>query len=205
MHAGAPQLLQRGLLPHRHLDHAGAAHVEGGLAVDHDHEIGQGRQVGRSRRGRPEENAHLRHHARQLDLVVEDPSGVEATGEDLDLLGDPPAGGVDQIHHGNLQARRLLLDAHDLLHGLLAPGAGLHRVVVGHDADGAPAHRSHARDDAIRRGVRLFGAREEPVLLELRARIEQEREPVADEELALGLQLVAVADVSLLDAPRSRA
>src|SRR5437899_12668744 len=76
------------------------------------------------------------------------------------------------------------LDAHDLLHGLLAPRAGLHRVVIGHDADGAAADSPDPRDDAVGRCVGLLGAREEPVLLELGAGVEEELQSVPDEELA---------------------
>ena len=46
------------------------------------------------------------------------------------------------------------------------------------------------------------GAGEQPVLLELGAGIEEELEPVADEELALRAELVAVPGVALLD-PRA--
>src|SRR5262249_57383642 len=46
----------------------------------------------------------------------------------------------------------------------------------------------------------LLAAREEEVLLELRSRVEEEAEAIADEELAFFLQLVAVLDVALLDA-----
>src|SRR5918996_79541 len=74
-----------------------------------------------------------------------------ASRKDLDLLRDPAARGVDQIQHRGLQARRPFLDAHDLEDRLLAPRAGLHGVVVGHDADGAPADGPDAGHDAIRR------------------------------------------------------
>ena len=125
---------------------------------------------------------------------------MEATGEDLDLLGDAAAGGVDEIEHRHAEPGGLLLDAHDLEHGLLAPGSRLDRVVVGHDAHGAAAHAADAGHDAVGRRVGLLVAGEQPVLLELAAGIEEELEAVADEELALGAQLVAVAGVALLDA-----
>ena len=48
-------------------------------------------------RRRAEEDADLGNHAGELDLVVEDAAGVEAAGEDLDLLGDAPARRVDQV------------------------------------------------------------------------------------------------------------
>src|SRR4030095_15031448 len=94
---------------------------------------------------------------------------------------------------------RLLLDAHDLLDRLLAPRAGLDRVVVGHDADGTAADRAAAGEHAGGGRVGLGIAGEQPVLLELGARIEEELEPVAHEELALGAELVAIAGMALLD------
>src|SRR4029453_783068 len=94
---------------------------------------------------------------------------------------------------------RLFLDAHDLLDRLLAPRAGLDRVVVGHDADGTASDRADAGDNAVGGRVGLDIAGEQPVLLELGAGIEEELEPVAHEELALGPKLVAVAGVALLD------
>ena len=165
VHARAAELLERRLLADGHLHHARAAHVERGLAVDHDDEVGQRRQIRRAGRRRPEQDAHLRNHAGELDLVVEDPAGVEAAGKDLDLLGDAPAGGVHQVEHRHAQARGLFLDADDLEHGLLAPGAGLHRVVVGHDADGAAADGADAGHHAVGRRVVLLVAGEQPLLL----------------------------------------
>jgi hypothetical protein len=200
VHARAAQLLERGLLPDGHLDHPGRADVETGLAVHHDDEIGERGKIRRARRRGTEEDAHLRHHARELDLVVEDAPRVIAPGEDLDLLRDPPTGGVDQIDERDLQALGALRNADDLLDGFLAPRPRLHRVVVGHDADGAAAHRAHAGDDAVGGRVRLLVSGEQEVFLELGAGIEQEAETVADEELALVLQLVAVLEVALLDA-----
>jgi hypothetical protein len=129
---------------------------------------------------------------------------VIAPREDLDLLRDAPARGVHHVDEGNLQALRALLDADDLLYRLLAPGSRLDGVVVGHHADGAAADRAHARHHAVGGRVRLLVAGEEEVLLELGAGVEQESEAVADEELPLFLQLVAVLEVTLLDGRASR-
>jgi len=199
VHARAAQLLQRRLLADGHLDHARAAHVERGLALHHDHDVGQRRQIGRARRRRAEENAHLGDHARELDLVVEDTPGVEPPRKDLDLLGYAPARGVHHIKEGHAQPCGLFLDPHDLLDCLLAPRACLDRVVVGHDADRPPPDLPNPGDHAVGGGVGLGGAGEQPVLLEVAAGIEEELQPVTDEELALRAKLVAVLRVALLD------
>src|SRR5262249_21157562 len=72
--------------------------------------------------------------------------------------------------------------------------------IVGHHADGPAEDRADSGDDAVGRRLGLAGAGEEPVLLELGPGVEQKIEPVADEELALGSELVAVLDVPLTDA-----
>ena len=123
-----------------------------------------------------------------------------AAGEYADLLGDAGARRVDEVDQRDLEARRLLLDADDLLDRLLAPGAGLHREVVRHHADRPAEHRADARDHAVGGQVGLGGAGEEPVLLELGAGVEEEAEALADEELAFRPELVAVLDVPLPDA-----
>ena len=46
---------------------------------------------------RPEEDADLGNDPGELDLVVEDAAGVEAAGEDLDLLRDAPPRRVDEV------------------------------------------------------------------------------------------------------------
>src|SRR5439155_876961 len=101
-----------------------------------------------------------------------------------------------------------LLDADDLEDGLLAPRAGLDRVVVGHDAHGLAADLADARHDAVGGRLRLLVAREEPILLELRAGIEQQLEAIAHEHLAFGPALAERrergAGIGLAVAPRLR-
>ena len=125
---------------------------------------------------------------------------MEPAGEDLDLLRDAAARGVHEVQQRHLEALSPLLDADDLGHRLLPPGAGLDRVVIGHDADGAPPDTTHAGHHTVGGGVGFLIAREEEVFLELGPGIEEELEPVAYEELALLGQLGAVLGVALLDA-----
>jgi hypothetical protein len=121
-------------------------------------------------------------------------------GEDLDLLGNASPRRVDQVEQRDAEPLRALLDADDLLHRLLAPRAGLHRVVIGHDAHGATADPAHPGDDTVSGRVRLLVAGKEKVLLEVRSRIQQEPEAIPDEELPFLLELGPVLDVPLLDA-----
>src|SRR6266436_1018722 len=200
VHARAAQVLERDLLAHGHLDHARRADIEARFSVHHDHAVGQRREIRRSGRRRSEEDAHLRHHARELNLVVEDASGVEAAREDLDLLRNPSPRGVHEVEQRHLKPLGPLLNAHDLGHGLLTPGAGLDRVVIGHDADRAAADPADAGHHTVRGSIGLLVAREEEVFLELGPGIEEQVEAIADEELAFFRELVAVLGVALLDA-----
>ena len=91
VHAGAAHLLERDPLADDHLGHAGRAEVHRRVALDHDHDVAEARDVGAAGRRRPEQAADLRHLARQPHLVVEDPPGAAAAGEQLDLVGDAGA------------------------------------------------------------------------------------------------------------------
>jgi hypothetical protein len=202
VHARPAELLEGRLLADGHLDHPRRSYVEACLAVDHDYAIGERGEICRARGRRPEEDADLGDHAGKLDLIVEDAAGVEAARKDFDLFGDPSPRRVDQVEQRDAKPLRALLDAHDLLHRLFAPGAGLHRVVIGHDAHGAAADPADPGDDAVSGRVRLLVAGEEEVLLEVRSRIQQKPEAISDEELSFLLELGPVLDVPLLD-PRA--
>ena len=153
MHARAAHLLERHLLADHHLGHARRAEVHRRVLVDHEDDVAERRDVRAARRRRPEQQANLRHGARQPHLVVEDAPRVPPPGKHVDLVGDARARRVDQIEQRDAQPPRRLLDAHDLLDGARAPRPGLDRRVVGHDRDRAPVHAADARDDAVGRQI----------------------------------------------------
>jgi hypothetical protein len=193
VHLRAAHLLERELLADDHLGHPRRAEVHRGVAVAHDHDVAEGGDVGAAGRARAEQHADLRDGAGELHLVEEDPASVAAAREHLHLLGDAGARRVDEVDHRHAVRERGLLDAEDLLDGLRAPGAGLHRRVVGHERDGAAADRPHAGHDPV--GAEALGlpVREQRVLGE-GARVEQPRDPLAHGQLALlgGLRPVAL-------------
>src|SRR5262249_15306374 len=83
--------------------------------------------------------------------------------------------------------------AHDLLDRPRAPGAGLDRGVVRHDGDRAPVHAPDAGDDAVGREVARERVDEQAVLDPFRMiAVEQARDPVAAEQLALLRVLLVV-------------
>ena len=103
VHLRPAHLLQRHLLADHHLRHPRRAQVHRGVALAHDHDVAEGRDVGAAGGARPEQQADLRHLAGEPHLVVEDAAGAAAAGEHLHLVGDPRPGRVDQVDHRHLQ------------------------------------------------------------------------------------------------------
>ena len=191
MHAGATHLLQRDLLADDLLGHAGRAQVHRRVALHHEHQVAERGDVRPAGGGGAEQAADLGHPTREAHLVEEDAPRTSPAGEELDLVGDAGAGRVDQPHHGQLVAQRVLGQAHDLLDGARPPRAGLDGGVVGHDAHGTAVHQPPPGDHAVRGQV--VGGRQrvgqQPVLHE-GPRVQQQRQAVAHEQLALAGQLV---------------
>ena len=156
VHARAAHLLQAHPLTDHHLGHARRAQIHRSVALAHDHHVAECRYVGAAGSAGPEQHAHLRNHARQAHLVVEDSARAAAAREHLHLLGYARARRVDQVHQWCAQGQRSLLHAQDLLHRLRPPRAGLDRGIVGHQRDWPAIERAHA-------GHHPLGA--EPILL----------------------------------------
>ena len=192
MHPRAAHLLEGDLLADHHLGHARRAEVHRRVALAHDHDVAERRDVGAAGSARPEQHADLRHDARELDLVVEDPPRAAAAGEHLHLLGDPRARRVHEVDHRDLERQRAFLDAQDLLDRLRPPRAGLDRGVVRHQRHRPPVDRPHAGHDAVRAETVLVPVREQRLLGE-RALVQQQRHALAHRELALLERLLAVA------------
>ncbi len=184
MHLSPAHLLQGGLLPGHHLDHPVAAQVHRRIAFDHHHHVAERRDVGPAGCARPEQRAHLRDRAGGLDLVVEDLPGAAATGEQVDLVGDPGAGRVHQVDHRDSGGVGPLDDPDDLLDGPGSPRAGLDRRVVGHQADPPSVDGRGPGDDAVRgqtHGERIG----ELAVLDERSVVDESAHPLPGEQLAL--------------------
>ena len=199
MHARAAHLLERHLLADHLGRHPRRAEVHRRVALDHEHDVAERRDVRTARGRRAEQATHLRHPAREPHLVGEDPARAAPPREELDLVGDARAGGVDEVHDGELVLQRGLGEAHDLLDGARAPRSGLHRRVVGHHADRTTVDPADTGHHAV--GGKIVGERVgEQRVLDERAVVEQPREPVAHEQLVRRRELAAV----LLQIPRER-
>ena len=192
VHAGATHLLERGDLADDHLGHARRAEVHRGVAVDHEHDVAERRDVGAAGRRRAEQAADLRDLPGQADLVVEDPPGAAAPGEQLHLVGEAGAGRVDEPEDRHLLVDRRLRGPDHLLDGACPPRAGLDHRVVGDDDDRHAFDRPPSGDDAVGRecpavvGGVVVG--EQPILDE-RPRIEEQVDTFAGGQLVLPADL----------------
>ena len=184
VHPRAAHFLQRCLLADDHLDHPGAAEIHRGVAVDHCHEIAERRDVGAARRGRAEQRAHLRDRARRADLGMKDLARSAPAGEHLDLVSNPRSGRVDQVNHRQPRVIRPLDHADDLLDGARAPGACLHRRVVGHERNWPPVDGGGSGDHPVGRQSARQHVGERAVLGEA-ASVDKQLDPVPGEEFAL--------------------
>ncbi len=188
MHPGTAHLLQGDLLADHHLGHPGRTEIHRGILLDHDHQVGEGGDVGPAGGRGPEQAADLRHLARELDLVAEDPPRPAAAREELHLIGDPGTGGVDEPEDRQFLAERRLGDPDDLLHRPRAPAAGLHRRVVGDHQRRPALDQAAAGDHTVGGQIAGQGIGQLPVLDE-GALVEEQRDPVPDEQLVLAVQL----------------
>src|SRR5215212_8312462 len=84
VHPRAAHLLECDSLADHHLGHPRRAEVHRRVAVAHDHDVAEGRDVGAAGGARAEQDADLRDGARQLHLVEEDAAGVAPAREHLD-------------------------------------------------------------------------------------------------------------------------
>jgi hypothetical protein len=122
---------------------------------------------------------------------VEDAARPTATREHLDLVGDACAGRVDEVDERHTAALGALLNAQNLLDGALPPGTGLDRRIVRHHTDRATVDPARARHDTIGREVARETVRERGVLDE-RALVQQQGEPLAAEELPVIARLLVI-------------
>jgi len=160
---------------------------DGALPLDDDRLVAHRRDVGAARGARPEDHGDLRDvQGRQPRLVVEDAAEVVAVGEDLVLHRQERAAGVDEVDARQVVLEGDLLGAEVLLHRQREVGPALNRGVVGDDHALGAVDEADAGDDAGGRCLAVVHAvRREPAELEeRRARIEQQLDALAREELA---------------------
>jgi hypothetical protein len=120
-------------------------------------------------------------------------TGPAATGKQLDLIGDARTSGVDEPEDRQLVTQGVLGEAHDLLDGARPPRSRLDGRIVGHDTHRTTVDPPGAGDDAIGRQVTGRGHRVgQQRVLDERAVIEEQRDAIADKQLVLRGQLLAL-------------
>ena len=126
---------------------------------------------------------------REVGLVVEDAAEVVAVGEDLVLLGQEGAAGVDQVDAGQMILQGDLLGAQVLFDRHRVIGAAFDRGVVSDDHAAATLDHADSADHASAGGIVVIEAAggQGRELEEGRAGIAEAADPLA------GRQLVAVS------------
>ena len=187
MDVGAAELLGAHHLAGRGLDQRRPAQKDGALSA-HDHAfVRHGRNIGAAGRARAHDDGDLRDAGRrQRRLIVEDAAEVLAIRKDLVLVGQIGAAGIHQIDAGQPVLARDLLRPQMLLHGDRKVGAALHGRIIGdHDAF-LSLHLPDTGDESSGRNLLAIEAMpgERRELQERRARIEQQADALAREQLA---------------------
>jgi hypothetical protein len=150
----AAQVLGGDLLARRGLHQRRAAEEDRALVADDHRLVAHRRDVGAARRAGAEDRGDLRDAARRHGgLVVEDPAEVLAVGEDLVLLGQERAAGVDEVDARQVVVEGDLLGPQVLLDRDRVVGAALDGGVVGDDHAFAAGDAAHSGDDPGRGGL----------------------------------------------------
>ncbi len=183
VHYRAAHLLQRGPFTGDLLRDPWRRQVHGRVALDHAHPVGERRHV-RAAGGRwAEQAADLRHPPGQGDLQVEDEGGPTKVGEEAELVGQAPARRVDQVDHGEQVPVGPLQNPDLLLTRQPAPGPGLDREVVRDDGNRTAVDAAYPGPHAVG-GHALGGGVREQTVLPPASRVQQDRQPVSDRQLA---------------------
>ena len=190
MHLRAAQLLVGRDLAGRGLQERRAGQEHLGLVAHHDDVVGEARQIGAARGRGAVHDGDLRDAARRHARLVGE--AAAARHEDLGLVEQVGAAGLDQVHDRQLVLHHDLLDALALALAGRRDGAALDRAVRGRH------HAAHALDIADAGDRAAAGARavlvvvhavagERHQLEERRAAVEQQRDALARHQLlALG-------------------
>ena len=188
MSAGAAELLEGDVLAGHGLHDVGPGDEHVRRPLGHQHEVGHRRRVHRAAGAGTEDERELWDHAGCLDVAPED-LGVSSERDNAFL--DSRATRVVDPDHRAPDLDGHVHDLADLLGEHLRERAAEDREVLGEHADGAAEDRSVAGDDGVAERPVLahpefdLAVLDEPVELDERARVEQQLDPLAGEELAV--------------------
>ena len=182
VHLGAAEGLVVGLLAGRHLHQRRTAEEDLGAPVDEHGVVAHARDVGPARGGVAEHQGDRRdRHRGQLGELVEDPPGRD---EQVGLGREVGPAGLDEVDHRQPVGAGDLQGAQGLAQRVRVHRPAAHRRVVPDDqaldaVDDADARQDRGADGEV--GAPRGEGRE---LEEGGVGVEQQREPLADRELA---------------------
>ena len=199
---GAAERLHRHVFVRHRLHDVRPGHEHVRRAARHVDEVRDRRRIHGAAGARTEDRRDLRNHARRERVAQED-VGVPAERDDAFL--NARAAGVVEADDRRAVPHRQVHDLADLLGERLGERAAEHGEVLREDVDEPPVDAAVAGDDAVAVVLLVLEAEvrgavdDEPVELDEGALVEQEVEPLARRQLALGvLRLDALLAAALL-------
>ena len=134
MHVGAAEFFRRHHLAGRRLHQRRSAEKDRALIAHDDALVRHRRDIGAAGRAGAHHDRDLRNALRRhLRLIVEDAAEMPLVGENLVLLRQERAAGIDHVDAGKIVLPRDILRAKMLLHRHRIVGAALDGGVVGDD------------------------------------------------------------------------
>ncbi len=167
---------------------AGDEHV--GAVLHHEDEVGHGGGIDGAARARPHDQRNLRDDARRQHVALEH-LGIAA--ERRDALLDARAARIVEADHGRADLHRHVHDLADLLRVPLAERAAEHGEILAEEEHQPAVDRARSGDDAIAGNGLVRHAEIDAIMLDIhvelleRSLVEQDLDPLARGELALGV------------------
>ena len=187
MHVGAAEFFGRDHLAGRCLHQRRPAEKDRALIAHDDALVRHRRHIGAARRARTHHDGNLRDaQRRHLRLIVEDAAEVPFVGENLVLLRQEGAAGIDHVDAGQVVLARDILRPQVLFHRHRIVGAALDGRIIGDDHAFAPRDPPHPGDDARRMHIAAIEAvgGQRRKFEKRRSRIDQEIDALARQHLA---------------------
>ena len=190
MHLRAAEFLGGHRLVGDGLDHVRAGHEHVARVAHHEDEVGHRRRIDVSARARPHDQRNLRDHAGRQHVALKH---LAVAPERRHALLDTRPAGVEEAHDRRAVLDRHVLDLGDLLRMRFAEGAAEDGEILGENVSRAAIDRAPAGHHAVARDLGRLHAEivaamlDEHVELLERIVVEQNFDPLARRELALGV------------------
>jgi hypothetical protein len=187
VHIGAAEFFRRDHLAGRRLHQRRTAEKNRALVAYDDAFVRHRRNIGAAGGAGAHHDRNLRDaRSRHLRLIVEDAAEMPLVGENLVLLRQEGAAGIDHVDAGQIVLSRDILRTQMFLHRHRIIGAALDGGIVGDDDAFAPRYPSHPGDDAGRMHIAAVEAmgRQWRQLQKCRSRIDQEIHALPRQHLA---------------------